>query len=491
MTTPATTQLDASGRRGIVLYLAAFGAVLVLMALVGALMRAAQAGIVTLSPSLFYSFMTAHGIAMVGIAGLGGASILWYYLRQHVTLTTSVLYLNLICFLLGAVILLGGIFVGGFATGWTFLYPLPQHSSGQWGPGAAAAYLGGLLLIGAGFLIFYLDVLRGVRARFGSLGRAMGWPQLFARSSEEPPPATVVAATVASIVNVLALLTGATILVLELIAVFNNGFALDPLLAKNLTYFFGHVFINAAIYQSVIAIYEVLSRDTGRPWKASRPFLIAWAATLALVLAVYPHHFLMDFVMPRWILVMGQVLSYMSGFPVLLATAYGVLTIIRRSGIRWSLSSSLLVLSAFGWAAGVIPAIIDSTIVVNAVMHNTLWVPGHFHFYIILGQTAMVLAFANDLADQGRTAPLSAMDRATFWLYAAGGLGFVAVFLYSGQFGVPRRYAAYLPEWVGLAKLGALFGLAAALGLLLLVVRFFRRIGSVLAGPDQSLVGSR
>jgi cytochrome c oxidase subunit 1 len=88
---------------------------------------------------------------------------------------------------------------------------------------------------------------------------------------------------------------------------------LDALLAKNMIYFFGHVFINATIYMGVIAVYELLPRYSSRPWGVSRPFLWAWAASTVMVLIVYPHHLLMDFVMPPWILVMGQIISFANG----------------------------------------------------------------------------------------------------------------------------------------------------------------------------------
>jgi len=48
--------------------------------------------------------------------------------------------------------ILAAIFLGGFGGGWTFLYPLPATSGGAWEPGAAALYLGGLLVVGVGFL---------------------------------------------------------------------------------------------------------------------------------------------------------------------------------------------------------------------------------------------------------------------------------------------------------------------------------------------------
>ena len=37
----------------------------------------------------------------------------------------------------------------------------------------------------------------------------------------------------------------------------------DALLAKNMIYFFGHVFINASIYMAVTAVYEIIPEYTG------------------------------------------------------------------------------------------------------------------------------------------------------------------------------------------------------------------------------------
>ncbi len=97
---------------------------------------------------------------------------------------------------------------------------------------------------------------------------------------------------------------------MSLINLYVPGFAIDALLAKNLIMFFGHVFINATIYMAVIAVYEILPRYTGRPWKPNKAFLAAWSASTIMVMIVYPHHLLMDFAMPTWMAAMGNHLLY-------------------------------------------------------------------------------------------------------------------------------------------------------------------------------------
>ena len=211
--------------------------------------------------------------------------------------------------------------VGGFGGGWTFLYPLPATSGGVWDPQAAALYLGGLLVVGVGFLLFYLDAGRVIIAEYGGLGAALGWPVLLGTPAARLPEPTVVASTMVTLVNTLGLVSGAAVLAASLINLAAPNVAVNPLLAKNMIYFFGHVFINATIYMTVIAVYEILPRYAGREWRTSKPFLWAWTTSTVMVLIAYPHHLLMDFVMPEWALIVGQIASYAAGLPVLVVTA--------------------------------------------------------------------------------------------------------------------------------------------------------------------------
>ena len=480
LTTGAARDVSPGVNPCVVVYIAVAGVVLLMMMLLGLVLRLAQAEWLSMPPDLFYEMMTAHGVGMVGIAGLAGAGIMWHFLSRYVGLSRGILVTNLVLFLAGVVMILAAVFLGGFGGAWTFLYPLPASSGGVWEPEAAGLYLGGLLVVGVGFLLFYLDAGRAIIAEYGGLGAAFGWPFLIGSRRARLPEPTVVASTMVIIVNTLGLISGAAVLGISLINIAAPSFAIDPLLAKNMTYFFGHVFINATIYMTVIAVYEILPGYTGREWKASKPFLWAWTGSTVLVLTAFPHHLLMDFVMPRWALVLGQVASYAAGLPVLAVTAYGALTLVYRSGIRWDAASSLLFLSMFGWAAGIVPAIIDATIRVNLVMHNTMWVPGHFHFYLLIGMAAMVFGFMYRLGND-QQAGTSMLDRLAVWLFAVGGLGFALVFLYSGKEGVPRRWAVHLSEWVAYDRLASLFAFAVTAAVAVFALRFLLRVPRLIA----------
>ena len=474
----AAADHDIPALLGVKLTMAVSGIVLVLMMLLGLLMRLAQGGLISVEPQLFYEIMTAHGIGMVGAAGITGAAIMWFFLARHVPLTAWVYWALLGLFLTGVVLILGAIFVGHFAGAWTFLYPLPAMSGGVWEPTAAATYLIGLTLVGVGFLLYYLETGRAIIARCGGLGRALGWPLLVSGSQDDVPPPTVVAGAAVTIFNGIGVIVGAAVIVISLINLYVPSFGIDPLLAKNMIYFFGHVFINASIYMAVIAVYELIPQYTGRPWKTSRVFAASWSAILIMVMAVYPHHLLQDTVMPGWSLVVAQILSYASGLPVVTVTAFSLIAYMYRSGMRWDLASALLVTGVFGWTAGVMPAIIDAIISVNKVLHNTMWVPGHFHFYLLLGEVAMTFGFMTWLMRSEGADSLVGAARWAYVAYFVGGLGVVFTFLLAGASSVPRRWAVHLPEWMMQDRIASAFVILTIVGVSAIVGRYLIRFAS-------------
>ena len=191
-----------SARLAFQLYVAIGVGVFLLMMVVGALFRATQAAFAPIPANFAYELMTLHGAGMVGVSGLAGSAVMWYFLRRYVALSTGMFLAMLSLSLVGVVMILAAIGLGRFAGGWTFLYPLPANSMGVWGPHAAAAFVGGLVFIGVGFLLFYLDCAAGILRRYGSLARALGLDQLFGlRPLDTSLPPTVVASTMVIIVN--------------------------------------------------------------------------------------------------------------------------------------------------------------------------------------------------------------------------------------------------------------------------------------------------
>ncbi len=240
--------------------------------------------LIELDSTLFYQILTAHGAGMVGTAVLSGAVILWYFIGRHVELLLTVYWVFLGLFLLGVVLILGGIFIGGFAGAWTFLFPLPAISGGLWEAGAAASFLLGYLSIGIGFLLLYLEIGRKLIAKYGGISGALAWPLITGKGEQaDAPPPSVIAAMATIIFNTIGIVVGAAVALSSIVHLYAPDFAVDALLAKNMIFFFGHVLVNASIYMAVIAVYEIIPEYTGRSWKTTRVFAIAWLAVLLFV----------------------------------------------------------------------------------------------------------------------------------------------------------------------------------------------------------------
>ncbi|HEU0276910.1 MAG TPA: cbb3-type cytochrome c oxidase subunit I [Rhodanobacteraceae bacterium] len=442
------------------------------MMLVGLTMRLTQATWADVGPHLFYELLTMHGTAMVANTASGALAVMWFFLRKYVPLHTGALIANYALFVGGLAVITASVFWGNFAGMWTMLYPLPMHSMTIWSDNAAAAFIVGTLMIGIGTTVVFVDAALAISKVYGNPFRAMGLQWLFGGRIDPAHPKTVVAATAIIIADSIGILAGAIIMVMMLLNIY-AGLHLNALFAKELTYWFGHMFINATIFMAVIGVFELLPRYTGKPIPITRPFLWAWAIAGLLVIVVFPHHLFMDAAQPRWMAIMGQVASYGEGFPVYLATAYEALRNIHHSRIRWTMPACLIALGMFGWSAGIVPAILDGTIDINRLMHNTDWVPGHFHFYLILGVLPMLFAFFYHLIGERKASrAASRIDGFGFPVYLIGGIIFVLAFLDAGRNSVPRRYAVHIAEWVPYDQAGSVGAILVVLGMCV----FFARI---------------
>lgn len=472
---PEDERLQGKERVAFNLYIISAVVLFVLMMLIGVTMRMAQATWLGVPPDWFYKLLSMHGAGMVGTMGMVTMAVMWYFLRKYVRLHLWAFVANYVLFLLGALCIIASIFLGDYGGLWTFLYPLPTHGMGLWNPNAAALFMVGYLFIGVGALLFYLDAAAGIIKVHGNLGRALGLQWLFGGTIDENHPKTVVASTMVIISNSLGILAGTVVLVMSLVNIYYPQVTFNALLTKNLIYWFGHMYINATIYMGVIAVYELLPRYTGKPYPISRPFLWSWAVSTVFVITVFPHHLLMDFAQPRWLSIMGQVVSWGAGFPVLLVTSYGALANLYQSNIRWTMPSRLMILSLFGWAAGIIPAILDGTIRNNLVMHNTQWVPGHFHFYLLLAVLPMTLALMfHVIGSRNREqAPLdSGADKLVgFSVLLVGGLTLAFAFLHAGLNSVARRMDTHLEAWIGSDVAGSIGGSLVVLAMLYFAIR--------------------
>ncbi len=439
----------------------------------GITMRFNQGNDIELLPGTFYSIMTTHGMTMVGIWSVAGLVAVHYLLARYIKVTTSTNIFALILTVIGIVMLFTSTFIGKFHAGWTFLYPLPFYVA--WAKWATPLFLFSLAVLGIGWFVWSVDLLRLILKNY-SLKQAFAWQHFKKNSTVETPPFILIS-TVTLIGIILCLITAVVLLVLYFAEYFSGGtFTNDPLLMKNLTYFFGHTIINEALYLGLATLYELLPEVSGRPrFKTTWYVALGWNCTLVFVLTAFFHHLYMDFVQPEGFQLIGQFASYFASLPAAVVTAFSVITLIYRNKINWSLTNTLFFLGVIGWLIGGIGAVIDATISNNFILHNTLWVPAHFHTYNAMGNVLLSLAFFWWVGNEftGGQRRIEGSNALKITLLIIGGFGFVMMFYLGGAHSNPRRFAVY-PEELTTAPLYASAGAwLATIYLIAILLMFF------------------
>lgn len=461
-------------------YLLTGFAVFLLMGVLGLLMRLQHAGWIDLGARWFYRIMTLHGAGMVAgvfLASLGGGTRL---IAPRIGLSPRLIWTAFVVYFAGSGLVILATLFGGFAAGWTALYPLPVR--GDWPASATWGFLLGYTLVAVAFLLWCVAVLFGAIRAFGGLGRALAWPVLFGEKVKQekssPGPAEL-AATVVAIDGLVAVAAG----VIYLVPIFTQMLGLtggaDVLFAKNMLYLFGHTFVNLNIYLSIPLAYAILGAYTGRALKLTRPIALAFNLVIVLVLLPYFHHLYQDFAQPLPLHLLGQIGSYAVGVPAFFATIVGSLALLYGSRVQWSAPVIFVLGGLWGWVIGGIAAVIDSTIPVNNAMHNTLWVPAHFHSYYLFGAAGFTWAYLFHSLSGTQGWVQHSVARWLSWIYTVGAAGFVLAFFFSGLQSVPRRYAVHLPEWQGFAQVAVLFVLLIAVGAVGLTLLGLRSVGRV------------
>lgn len=479
---PKDTSLRAANRLTI-LWVLVMLALLPILAILGMTLRVGQSNLLPLlNAERFYSIMTLHGLGMVGLWFVAGMAALCAVLRRYVQLRMWANWVAFLGTLVGVVMLIVATLIGKYGPGWYFLYPLSITPNGVWENWVTYTFLSAIAILGVVWTVWCLDVLWGIAKRY-SLSSALGWHYIRGVDGPEVPPLITIA-TVSMIANLTGLISAVVMLALYLLEFLGVTDVSDALLMKNLVFLFGHILVNVTLYLGVAIVYELLPEFTGRPWKNNKLISLAWNVVLILVVFAYFHHLYMDFVQLRWLHIIGQITSYASAIPAAVMSIFGTLALVYRATTRWTMASLLMYLGILGWAIGGIGALIDSTIAVNTQFHNSLWVPGHFHTYFLMGVVLMILGGAFYVAEKSGNIPENVgRSRLITSLICVGGYGFLLMFYLGGAMSVPRRYAQYADttaHGTTLAMIALLFITILLIGLLMYVWETGKRCVSAL-----------
>jgi cytochrome c oxidase subunit 1 len=494
---PSTVGREASA--AIVLRTILTSTVIFLVAgLLGGLLRQSQAGIDTLSPATWYAIMTAHGLAaFVGWAGFALMGISWWVLeesgfplRRGGLWLAEATYWTMVSGVAGVVATTLSM---GFAGSWVFLYPLPFHGVGQWNELATGLFAASVLLVGISILAWCGSILVTVLApashdRGGSLGARLGATLGFGYVSRRfatttrPVPYAVIPLTVIAIDMIIATIPFAALLVEMIAQAIDPSISIDPLLAKGVLWWFGHPVVYLLLFPAVSVLYHLVPRYVGRPLVAGRLIVLAWLIAVVVNVIIGAHHMYLDFpsgsVQPL-INTMMQPLTFAIVTPSALSL-YSLCATIWGAKVRWTVPMLFLFVAMCSWLVAGLQGVINATITLDLVVHNTLWIVGHFHNMALLNIGLVILAatYAMLPALLGRPWYSERLGRWHLALTTVGGYGSVIPWLIQGLDGAPRRWAVLPDRYATLTDVAIPFVALIFIGQALFAYNLIRTLGT-------------
>ena len=245
----------------------------------------------------------------------------------------------------------------------------------------------------------------------------------------------------------------------------------DPQLARTYFWFTGHPLVYFWLLPAYISWYTMLPRQVGGKLFSDSLARLAFWLFLLLSVPLGFHHQFVDPGVPAGWKFLHAILTYSVFLPSML-TAFTVIASLERAAkkahggqgvlgwiraLPWgdpSVSAQLLagILFFFGGIGGLANASYN----VNLVLHNTAWVPGHFHLTVASAATMSFWGISYWLVPFVTGKPLKNRKLASWanWVYFVGMVIFSNAMHVVGLLGAPRRtplgLAPYIPEeWNG------------------------------------------
>jgi cytochrome c oxidase subunit 1 len=363
------------------------------------------------------------------------------------------------------------------------------------------------------FYLGYIVFAVGVLIAIGNFGMTIASARA-ARTFEGSLPLLTYGVAVAAILALLAILSGLVALIPAWL--YSQGWIsnVEPIVYRGWFWGLGHTLQYVNVVAMVVAWYGIaaLALKSGPINQKFTRF--GFVLYLILTVPVLGHHFLVDPSIGTDVkLVGGSLMGFGLGVPSLmhgLAVMGGAEARLRSRGATglfgWlrridfkhagiaALTCSLLLFAIGGWSGTA-----QTTLQLNMVTHNTMWVPAHIHAIVVGGTTLAFMGFAYVLIPLltqrrlwgGRLATVQA------YLYAFGLLLLIATQTWGGMLGIPRRVSRVdvgadphswrLPmDLMGVA--GGIAGIGGALFVVIMVMTLLR--GKRTDDPDELAVGA-
>ena len=453
----------------------------------------------------FYLVLTAHGLNML-VYWIIFFEIAVLYFASSVLLkcrlaTPRIAWVAFWMMIIGALINNVAVFRGDSSVMFTSYAPMGAHP---------AFYLG--------LIVFAVGALIACFVFFGTLviGRAE-------RTYVGSVSIVTFGAVTAAIIAVFTIASGAIILVptfLWSLGVINH---IDSLMYRTVFWGFGHSAqqINMAAHVAVwYAIAGIVFGAKPMSEKVSRVAFFLYICFLQLASA---HHLLADpGLTSNWKIFNTSYAMYLAVLASMVhgLTVPGSIEVAQRQKgynrglFEWlrkapwgnpAFSSMFLSLVGFGFLGG-ISGVMMGTEQLNLIIHNTIYVPGHFHATVVIGTTMAFMGITFFLIPTlfRREVMFPGLAKWQPYLFGLGMMGFSLFMMGAGTLGVPRRHwdisfagNALAHEFPGTAYL--MMGLTAICGIAAVVggaAYILITVGSVFFGkrietPGFKFVGAR
>ncbi len=447
----------------------------------------------------FYLALTAHGLDVL-VVWIVFFEMAVLYFASSVLLssrlaTPKIAWTGFALMLIGAVVTNIAVLMGDSSVMFTSYVPLK----------AAPPFYIGIILFAVGALI-------GCFIFFGTLVIAKQ-----EKTYEGSVPLVTFGATVAAIIAVFTLASGAIILIPTLLWSLGYISHIDTLMYRTVWWGFGHSSqqINVAAHISIWYLISAMVLDA-KPLseKVSRGAFLLYVLFLQLASA---HHLLVDpGISSEWkifntsyaiyLAVLGSMIHGMT-VPGQIEAAqrkkgytHGLFEWLRKA--PWgnpAFSGMFISLILFGFLGG-ISGVVMGVEQINLIMHNTLYIPGHFHATVVAGTTLAFMSVTYLLVPLifRRELILPGWAKVQPYLFGLGVAGISLFMMGAGTLGVPRRHwdisqaDAVLPyDFPGAANLmmglNGMSALLAGLGGVIFVVVV---VGSILFGKKVEDTGA-
>jgi cytochrome c oxidase subunit 1 len=369
---------------------------------------------------------------------------------------------------------------------YTFYPPLKAHP---------LFYLGAALLIVGSWLPMY-DFVKLYRA----------WKQ-------ENPDVKTPLAVLVTLVNftiwvVCTLAVAYEVLVLLLPWAMGWKATINTTLARTLFWFFGHALVYFWLLPAYIMFYTMLPKLAGGKLYSDLAGRIAAFAFLIYSIPVGVHHQFSDPSITKGVKMLQGLLTFAVAIPSFI-TAFTIAASLEYAGRKRGAKGLLgffgklpyldpsrflfayLISGLFLFIFGGLTGLVNASYQLNNVVHNTAWMPGHFHmtvagpvFLAIIGMSTYLFSKLS-----GKPIFLPKVNVIIPYLWVVGILIFSTGLSWGGLIGEPRRTnlgmtylnpesPLYTPEWVPTTMLALAGGIIMTVASLLYFVVFFGTVFS-------------